>query len=196
MANTCFNSIRVSGPAEQISKLAAALTDIFRDKNRHTSMMRSLLTALGYDEASLGDVDLREDFQLADGPEPVKVENGVLFLSSESAWSFLNSTWALVRKALPGTEIWYLAEEYSCDVFVTNDRRRRFFTTKWFLDSEEVEPMYFDDDRSLIEYVHDNCDSTVSTMIDLRRFLDDAENEDRFFSLHEISYEFDKNLVF
>ncbi len=186
MANTCFNSIKIEGPEKDLTILRDHINAIC--KNRHNNIYRDLyllLLRLGISKKKAQDAEVRDDFTF----EGATLENGILSLNTESAWNFQLSGWELVKKALPSIKIWYLSEELCNDIFITNDHDRRLFTTKWFLDSEDVEPEYFDDDDSLIKYVHDNCDSSVNTMEDLRRFLDDAESEGRFFSLHEISYD-------
>ena len=200
MANTCFNSIRIVGPQEHLKKLRQLITDIARifETRNEDLMMYTLLKSLGYHDHDLyanPDADYREEFRPDALGGPLKLEDGVLQLSTESTWNFHADSWALVRQALPGIEIYYLAEEFMGDVFITNDTSRRFFKTKWFLDSEEVEPAYFNDDCSLIEYVHDECDSTVGTMDELQAFLDEADEQDRFYSLHEITYDADARLA-
>lgn len=193
MANTCFNSIVITGPQETLQALHDSIRAAAgKDSCRH---LRALLLSLGYTEETLQGLDAREDFFPHALGQPLALSDGVLRLSSESAWDFKKDAWAAVRRALPAISIYYLAEETSCDIFVTNDTRRRFFKTKWFLDSEEVEPMYFDDDCSLIEYVHDNADSTVGTFEQLQAFLREADEQDRFYSLHEVSYDDDAVLA-
>lgn len=200
MANTCFNSIRIIGPEEHLKRLAGLLIDISRihEARKDEYMMLDLLKALGYSSQDLQvdpRLDMRERFTLDALGAPLMVQNGVLELSTESAWNFHTESWELVRKALPGTQVYYLAEELCGDVFITNDVERRFFKTKWYLDSEEVDPDYFDDDRALVEFVHDKLDSTVETIEDVHAFLERAEEQDRFFSLHEITRDKDARLA-
>jgi len=200
MANTCFNSIRITGPQEHLEKLQQLITDIARifETRYEKSMMYSLLKSLGYHDHDLyanPDADYREEFKPDALGAPLKIEDGVLELSTESAWDFHTESWELIRKALPGTQVYYLAEELCGDVFITNDVERRFFKTKWYLDSEEVDSEYFNDNRALVEFVHDKLDSTVETIEDVHAFLERTEEQDRFFSLHEITRDKDARLA-
>lgn len=194
MANTCCNTIKVTGPEKDLDQLNKHICAVIDDAKK-TSIynypgMNDLLQALGYTPEQLKDIRRREWLN-NDRP---KIEDGVLSLNTESAWNFQGEAWELVKKKYPSLDIYYQAEETGMDIFCTNDTTGKYFQDKYLLDwyrDDDGEMEYFQDDTALIEYVQKNIDSTVSTFEDVQELLDtiNKESDDNFARLHKIEYE-------
>ena len=98
--------------------------------------------------------------------------------------------------------IYYLAEELGNCIFETNDTARRHFPYTYCLDwwDEEIgdgETEYFNEDSSLIEYVHDHFDSTVATFEQAKKALRAYNDspDDSYANLTEIHYNTEYDLL-
>lgn len=197
MANTCINLIRIEGPEKDLLALKDHINAVRKDeKARRYRNLYLLLLRLGYPEAETKKFDIREDFTGGDA----EIENGILKLDTESAWSFQCSGWEAVRKKFPAVSIYYLAEELGCCVFETNDTAGRHFPYKYCLDwwDEKLcdgETEYFNDDCSLIEYVHDHFDSSVGTFEQAKKALEAFGEKDNLANLTEIQYNSEYELL-
>lgn len=199
MANICINSIRIEGPEKDLLTLKDHINAVRKDKkSSHYRNLYLLLLRLGYPESEAKKLDIREDFTGGDA----EIENGILRLDTESAWSFQSSGWEAVRKKFPAVSIYYLAEELGNGLFETNDTARRHFPYKYCLDwwDEEEgngETEYFNDDCSLIEYVHEHFDSAVSTFEQAEKALQTINETplDSYANLTEIHYNTEYQLL-
>lgn len=199
MANTCINTIRIEGPQKDLLALRDHINAVRKDENaKHYRNLYLLLLRLGYPQSEAEEFDIREDFTGGDA----EIENGILKLDTESAWSFQSSGWEAVRKKFPAVSIYYLAEELGNCVFETNDTARRHFPYLYCLDwwdekKGDGETEYFNDDNFLIEYVHDHFDSTVGTMEQAEKALRAYNNspDDSYANLTEIHYNTEYQLL-
>ena len=193
MANTCFNTIRIEGPAKDLESIKAHIDSVIRNEDNSEypngyGLFR-LLLLLGYKADELMDTGCRDEFY-----EHPEIKDGILHLSTESAWCFQDEGWKLVKRKYPKNSIYYVAEEFGCDVFETNDTDRKHFKTRYALDwgdeSGDGEVAYFDDTCSLIEYVHDQIDSGVGNWQEMKEALEGLnDGEDSFPNLHTITYD-------
>lgn len=198
MSNTCTNSIRIEGPEKDLLALKDHINAVRKDeKAKHYRNLYLLLLRLGYPKSEAEEFDIREDFTGGDA----EIENGILKLDTESAWRFQSSGWEAVRKKFPAVSIYYLAEELGNCLFETNDTARRHFPYKYCLDwwDEGIgdgETEFFNDDCSLIEYIHDSIDSTVGTFEQAQKALR-AYNEspDSYANLTEIHFNTEYELL-
>lgn len=197
MSNTCINTIRIEGPEKDLLALKDHINAVRKEeKAKHYRNLYLLLLRLGYPQSEAKKFDIREDFTGGDA----EIENGILKLDTESAWRFQSSGWEAVRKKFPAVSIYYLAEELGNCLFETNDTARRHFPYKWCLDwwDEEIvdgATEYFNDDCSLIEYVHDHFDSTVGTFEQAQKALQAFGKNDNFANLTEIHYNTEYDLL-
>lgn len=199
MSNTCINTIRIEGPEKDLLTLKDHINAVRKDeKAKHYRNLYLLLLRLGYPQSEAEEFNIREDFTGGDA----EIENGILKLDTESAWRFQSSGWEAVRKKFPAVSIYYLAEELGNCVFDTNDTAHRHFPYKYCLDwwneeNSDGETEYFADDCSLIEYVHNNFDSTVGTFEQAEKALQ-AYNEspdDSYANLTKIHFNTEYDLL-
>ena len=193
MSNCCCNIIKIEGPQADLLSLRDHINAVRAlPLSMDYSHLARLLLRLGYSEKDIDGIDLRENFT---GGEAV-VENNILTLDTESSWDFKGSGWEKVHSKYSNCSIYFSAEEFGCDIFETNDTSGHLFGSKYCLDWADDaegtgETEYFADDCELIEYVHDNFDSTVGTFEEAKAALgafEEDESGSRFVSLHEIEY--------
>ena len=197
MANCCLNTIRIEGPEADLLLLKQRINAVRKEKNKKGWDLYRLLLRLGVQEETAAAADCRDDFTGGDAT----IEDGVLHLDTESAWSFADEGWELLRTMFPEIDVYYLAEEPANGVFVTNDIARKYFKSIYYLDfsedGEESQTEYFDDEKSLVDYVRDNFDNSVSTFRQARQALTDFSNSgrDSYAELLTISYDNESNLI-
>lgn len=197
MSNTCMNTIRIEGPEKDLLALKDHINAVRKDeKAKHYRNLYLLLLRLGYPQSEAEGFDIRDDFTGGDA----EIENGILKLDTESAWRFQSSGWEAVRKKFPAVSVYYLAEELGNCVFETNDIARRHFPYKYCLDwwdeqEGNGETEYFNDDCSLIEYVHDHFDSTVGTFEQAEKALQAFGEKDNLANLTEIHHNTEYELL-
>lgn len=201
MANCCCNSIKVTGPEKDLKKLSKHICAVIDDAKKiniyNYPGMDDLLQALGYTPEQLKDIRRREWFN-NDKP---KIEDGILSLCTESAWSFQGEAWELVKKKYPKLDIYFQAEELGNDIFCTNDTTGKYFPERYLLDWNKDgngEMEFFNDNDDFIKYVKDNIDEEINDFESAMKALKDInENgvEDDFAYLHEVEYFTDYALV-
>lgn len=205
MANTCLNEIYITGKPATLHKLYDAIRAVRAEKNKETSDLYRLLQRLGYKNASVsarenftGEVELIKDFH---NKRTLRTEE-LIRICSESSWNFQGAAWQLVKKKYPSLSIYYLEEENGCNIFSTNDTEREYITCKYSLDYQtqdgDSDVVYFDDDCTLIEYVHDIFDSTVGTFQEAQeaiQSIEDSSDGDSYATLREVCFDDNYNLL-
>lgn len=189
MSNTCCNEIRIEGSAKALRKIQNAASAAIKQDDKNAWNMPIALRELGFKDKDLQTKSIREDIYEVDTSE-----KGVLKISTESAWCFQPESWELIKSKFPSVSIYFLSEEFGCDVFCTNDTERRHFKMKYALDysaDDDCAVEYFDDDCSLIEFVHDHFDSTVGSFEEMQSALEEINDRggDDYACLHTIDYE-------
>ena len=193
MANICCNTIKISGPPKRLRTLNGQITSFMHgrkpDPGNHSDLY-DFLRSLGYSEKKLRNISCQEDF--TGGPPTLK--DNVLTLLTESSWNFQGSAWELVKKKYPSLEIYFLADEPGNEIFCTNDTSGAYIPQKYSLDWQDetgdCDLQYFDDDCSLIEYVHDRFDSSVGDMDAVQHTITEMnENPDGYAVIREIEYD-------
>lgn len=197
MANTCCNSIRITGPATDLEKIHAAALAAQNENDNQLSDLYRMLLRLGCTEHELEKTRCREDF--TGGPVEYDPGNGTVLIESESANCFQYDAWRLVRKRFPAVTVFYRADEPACRVFITNDREGVYFKSgfriDWMTDDGEGEIAYIDDAQGLVEYVRKNIDPAVTTEAQARAAVDALEGRGGEGLLLDIAYEDDSGLL-
>ena len=160
MPNWCNTSYKVTGEKEKVEGLLSVLKEL-------KAMPDPGLRENGFGSNWLGNVvikmggDPEEHFSRGEwffDDDAVPIKEGVLSLTVLSAWQEMAAWRRFVEKAF-SVRIYYLAEEMGNDIFVTNDRERRFFPDEWYLsyssdESEDGESYdYYDSLESLLAAV-------------------------------------------
>ncbi len=195
MANTCLNTIKIEGPRRTLVRIKNEINKTIAESPQNkTCDLYRLLQSLRYNDKTLKGVSCREEFN----SEP-NIRDGVLTILSESAWSFQGTAWELVCRHFPSISVLFLAEEFGCDIFITNDTEHRLIKTRYAIDWSNAqgdgEIEYFDDEHAFTQYVHDNIDIEVNDFESARKAVIALNNsKDCFGYIREVEYQTGYNL--
>ena len=111
------------------------------------------------------------------------LNNGVLSIDTESAWSEMQEVRQLIQTIYPSFEIFYYEEEPGWCSYETNDHDKRFFSQRYILDDLDGEgPEYYDDIDSLLKAASEIFGKELKTMADLNEIVENSDG----YSLHDI----------
>jgi hypothetical protein len=120
-----------------------------------------------------------------------ELEDDVLTINMETAWSEMTETRHFIESVFPGMKIYYVEEECGCEVFNTNDKEGRFFSDRYYLDSDgAVDDHYFKTIGDLADVISEIVGHPVGESFkECEQALDDymEENPDEWYSLHEFT---------
>ena len=128
MANYCYTNLYVYGPQEELANLFKKLKRWTRKDERKPKTAFGC-GWLGFIAEGAG----IQAFDLRAGVEKIQFDGkGQLFIKYISAYGPQPAFWeALVRKFAPRSWSYYLAEESSSGLYVTNDKFRRVITADY-----------------------------------------------------------------
>ena len=192
MANTCFNQIKITGSQKDLTKIYDAIKKALEDNESSFSWLEAsdFLELFGIKKKNIPS-DLRE--AITDIKE---IQDGVLKISSESSWNFKPDIWRALRTVFHDIDIYYLAEEFGCEIFVTNDTTETMFPVKYALDFDfegypEPGVNYFNSEEELLDFCRKVFKKNYRSAEEVEKKLDDwlrENSEDNFAVLHEIEY--------
>ena len=120
-----------------------------------------------------------------------ELEDDVLTINMETAWSEMSETRHFIESCFPGLKIYYIEEECGCEVYNPNDSEGRFFSDRYYLDSDgPIDDHYFKTIGELAEVISEIVGHPVGeTFKECEQALDDymEENPDEWYSLHEFT---------
>ena len=111
------------------------------------------------------------------------LDDGVLSVTTETAWSQMTEVRDYIQKKYPSLEIFYYEEESGWGIYQTNDREKRFFPQRYILDDFEGDgPKYYNDTDSLLKAASEIFGKELKTMADLNEIVENSDG----YSLHDI----------
>ena len=189
MSNVCITSWSLKGSPEAIDKLVSILEKAKPESRHNRPWLPYVVEAAG---GTLPDnTDGRSEFV------HWKACGDTLELTTEDAYVPKTDLMGIIAKACGFTKTLYLAEGFEDDVFETNDREGKRFTTKYALDldtdvNRDIEALtYFDSDEELLAFIKEKLGLDYDTAQEARDNIDDDLydlDEDAFVSLHAIEY--------
>lgn len=121
------------------------------------------------------------------------LDGNVLTINQQTAWCEQEGVREIIEKTYPSVKVYYMEQESGCDVFSTNDAFGEYFPERYFLDSHE-DWKYFETLDDAAKFVSRIIGSEVEPSVDaISDALDcyveehEEENEDMFYSFHEIA---------
>lgn len=118
-----------------------------------------------------------------------ELEDDVLTINTETAWSEMTETRHFTESVFPGMKIYYIEEEGGCDVYNTNDTVGMFFSDRYYLDSEQyLDGHYFEAIGELKVVISEIVGHPVGeSFIECEDALDKymEEHPDEWFCLHK-----------
>ena len=158
MANYAYTTYKIKGGEEEVAALHKTIQDL---KQREESLLPNgfgklwlgnLVHALGGDWEKLYCRGQILDYSL---------DNGLLFISTETAWGEMSDVRHFIQYKFPSLEIYFQTEEPGMCIFQTNDHTGEYFPERWLLDwNDEAGNLYlweyFKDLPAVIEYLKNN----------------------------------------
>lgn len=190
MPNWCFTSCYVTGNKKDVRDLYDTMKSL-EDREQPLepngfgkTWLGNLIVALGGDWNEIycrGEwSDLRID----------EYDNAVRF-SIESAWSYPEEFFDYMHRRCPGIDIYFLAEEPSMDIYVTNDVEGFFYSVRYAISYKDDETYY--DDKQLQEFLRDlgeiigtpvsNIDEIHNAVADFNEVLENDFLEVKIFDV-------------
>lgn len=189
MANTCFTTYKcVSENPKDLKKLYKTLQYMDERKTpvapngwfNPKRWLGCLVKALGGDPKKIYCRGEISDYEL---------EDDVLTINTETAWGPMTEVFNFIKSIYPSLEIYYMAEENGNGVFITNDAERRFFSERYYLDSDgAIDEHYFETIEELAEIISEIVGHPVGESFkECEKTLEDymEENPAEWYSLHE-----------
>ena len=180
MPNWCDIQYKIIGKKEEVADLYSKIQQLQNmeeplEPNGFGNLwLGCLVTILGGDWKDIYCRRKIIDFSLDDG---------VLSIETETAWSEMQEVREFIKKIYPSLEIFYYEEESGFGIYRTNDKYGRFFTFGFIFDDQNGDgPEYYDDTESLLKAASEALGEKMKTMAD----LEEAIAESNEYSLHYI----------
>ena len=126
MANTCINQLKLTGPTKDLKKIHDELDKLLRDKGNPCHWLEAIDMLKHFNvNKKYWPGDLRCAIT-----EINEIKDGVLTIWTESSWNFKADVWRTFRSKFHNIDIYYLEEEFGCDIFRTNDTMHSTSTMK------------------------------------------------------------------
>lgn len=180
MANSCMVSYRCVGNEKDIASLHDALKRV-EEKDRYMALY-DLVKEIGGDADAMpcrGEIIL---FSLED--------DGSLAIEQDTAWCEQEDVRHLIEEVYESVRVYYKAEEPGFGVYLTNDDEGRFFSERYFLDSNQEDDDYFATIEEAAKYVSNivGCEveptfETVEAAIE--SYVNIHKGKDMFYRFHE-----------
>ena len=190
MSNTCFTTYKVTGNKKDVTKLYKTVK---RLDGRKTPLVKNgwynpklwlgcLVKALGGDAEKVycrGTITFYE------------MEDDVLSIDTETAWSEMSETRQFIESCFPGMKIYYIEEESGCERYYTNDSEGLFFNDRYYLDGFD-DSEYFETLEEAANYVKEIVGYEVEATFKaigkaLSDYVEEHEEDDPdcYYSFHE-----------
>lgn len=194
MANTCFTSVTVYAPNE-CAAATAQLESLYNE-----------LTELKGKQLYLGLDEVRDHWSLNDSIychgsiyDIDSVRPGKSFeILQEDAWYPRTEIWTvLLPEKYPLLAFVYIGEEFSCDIYCTNDVDKLFYKDIYSVDytTDSGEEPYgeigiycYCSDEALLKDWSSRTGKQFESVSEFEEFISDLD-DDIYISFHEISYE-------
>ena len=196
MANTCCNKLKLTGPKKDLKKIHDELDALLRNNGNayHWLEAKDMLKHFQVPER-LWPSDMR--CAITDVED---IKDDVLVIWTESSWNFKSDVWRAFRSKFHDVDIYYLEEEFGCDIFRTNDTTETMFPEKFALDFNYEESddsdnncaiEYFNSEEELLAFCKKVFRKKYKSAEDvdkkLNRYLE-KKNDCNYAVLHEIEY--------
>lgn len=193
MPNWCFSSYAAEGPKDQIQKLYDMMTSLAAmpapgliENGFGSNWLGNLVMAMGVNPLEQNNFRCRGSFSNLD------LCNGVLTFDTETAWCEADDTRRLIEEKFPGVHLYFIAEEFAMEYWVTNDLNGKYFPEKYYFVTEDYE-----DDGNYYETLPDLLDAIKAatgltgmlTFEECDKALSNYRDGDYSYSLYRISYE-------
>ena len=140
MANWAITDYAIEGPKETLDKIYAAIKEPKVEEGSSNNWEGNVLKTLGitYEDRRVisekkGDIKITGYYLRGFIQEyTVEYDSEVIKFSAEEAWGLTDFS-ELLEKEFPDIKVYWTVEECGCDVFATNDKEGKYFTTRYYV---------------------------------------------------------------
>lgn len=142
MPNWCFSSYVIEGRKKELQSL--------HSKMKRLEKRKKSLVENGFGKTWLGNLVTRlggdwQEVYCRGSWSDLDWNGAILRFNTETAWGPMTEVFNFIKSIYPSLEIYYMAEEKGNGVFITNDTEGRFFSDRYYLDSDgPVDDHYFE----------------------------------------------------
>ena len=192
MPNWCYTSYVIEGQRKEVQSLYSQMNRLEKRKKSLVengfgkAWLGNLVTALG---ADWNQIRCRGSWFNLDYDQT----NKILRFDTETAWTPMFETFALVEEKYPSLKIFWQATEEGMEIYETNDIEGKYFPYRYLLDNYE-EPLYYETIEEAAESVSGivghkkvkpDYNEIVHALDDYTEKQEAKGGEDVFFSFHE-----------
>lgn len=187
MANWAYTNYVIEGPKETLEKVYEAILHPILENGASEGWEGGVLKALG--------VELDEKTYLRGfiEEETVELTGSILVFNAEEAWGATNFHSEL-EKVFPDIKVYYNVEETMGEVYATNDKKGKYFSSRFYADcciDGEYYSEYFVHKSDMFKWLYKITNGKVNTMEKVEefneRYEDSNADEDNFINIYECS---------
>lgn len=195
MPNWCYTSYAVEGPKEQLQKLSdlmnrvAAMPRPGLIKNDFgSSWLGNLVSALGVNPLTNPNLRCRGEYYNVE-----LNQSGYLTFDTMTAWCEADGTRHLIEEKFPGVHLYFISEEFGCNYWETNDVEGKYFSSRYYFQTEDYlfsDGNYYDSLCELRDAIGKATGLTgMCSFEECVQALQDYKNGDYAFALYRVSFE-------
>jgi hypothetical protein len=199
MANWACTDYAIEGSKESLHKIYNAIMnpDIEEDSDKswEGNVLRALDITWERDLKNIRGKYMRGFIRDAECIEFNVEKDDNLRFWAEEAWGLTDFYVALEEK-FPDIKVYWIVEEIDGDVFATNDKEGKYFSTRFFVDTcieGDYQSDYFTSEESVYKWLSDITDGKVTNEKEVNAFNDKHEeaetDEENFIYIHKYSIE-------
>ena len=183
MPNWCSTTYKIVGKHEEVTAIHDLLNTLKAKQTKPSSFVGINLWEVV--ESLGGDL---ETISCRGSILSYKLSDEVLQIDQQTAWNEQADFRHFLEKVYPHIKIYYQEEEPMEDIFYTNDHTGKYFPERFFLDSENDEPEYFNSLEDTMKRIEAITGTPIKTEDDMNEALDlylEAHGDDVWYSLHK-----------
>lgn len=191
MANWAYTSYVIEGKQESIEKIYNAIQNPILEEGAGEGWEGGVLKALGIQWEPRTPEGKGYYMRGFIEPDTVSCGDDVLRFDAQEAWG-VTDFYEVLEKNIPDIKVFYIVEEQGEEIFATNDKEGKYFTTRYYADcciDGNYHTDYFYDKEFMYEWLKDITDGRVKTMEDVDKFNDDyedaCEEDENFIHIYE-----------
>ena len=191
MANWAYTSYAIEGNRESLEKIYEAILHPDVKEGSTEGWEGNVLRALGieWEEAKPGGEGKHIRGFISDEPWWGDDEHTFLRFEAEEAWNVTDFDCILMEN-LKDVKVYWTTEEEGMGIYVTNDKKGKYFPYRFFVDTcinDNYSNDYFKDKDSAYKWLSKITDGKIKTTEDAKAFNEkhDEEGDDDFIYVHE-----------
>ena len=190
MANWCSTTYAFTGPEDQITDFHNAIQQLLEESEESSIKKTDFGNGWLGNLLDAHDIDHDEEniycrgyiSYLGKNVDETDIEGEATFtLETETAWYPMHEVFdTIINTHYPDIQYFYMAEEFGCMLFKTNDINGIYFPDKYYLEvggCEELSGSYCPDKKTMLIAVGNVFNQVFHSTEEMVEYLEDAEAE-------------------